>query len=87
MADLPPLPKPKYYLAEYDEIYGSLEAAQQVCDYYNECEKELQEKDLKYFDPDWEPSKPEPLFSAYQMHEYANNVLSKLLRNEKQTRK
>lgn len=79
---LPPLPRAYGYLTGCNlDMESSLEAAQAVCDHDNAAERELQESNPKYADPDWQPATPEPLFTAEQMHEYARNHEAHLMQS------
>lgn len=40
--------------------YGT---AKSICDLNNKAEQELQARDERFYDPDWNPSYPEPLYS------------------------
>jgi hypothetical protein len=76
-ADLPPLPRAYGYLTGCNlDMEHSLEAAQAVCDHDNAAEMAIREHDPSYADPDWQPAKPEPLFDADQMRDYARAALA-----------
>jgi hypothetical protein len=74
---LPPLPDEAYgYLTGNStdcgqDLQGTLAEAQAICDLNNTAEADLQAREPRYFDPDWKPSKPEPLFDSCQMRAYA----------------
>lgn len=82
-ADLPPLSRAYGYLTGCNlDMESTLEAAQAVCDHDNAAEMELRERDSSYtIDPDWQPRKPEPLFDAAQMREYARNHEAHLMQS------